>query len=541
MILSTKNSYDSRKTKDGSGIELPFTGIYEVVDHYSGIYIYIKTTYNDTLDIFFDNINYSNDEDKYVINESYNIYNQEKYIYIPTKLKYFKLSIDSDDAVDPNGVRIINTYYLSQLANTINYGVDASGFNHPILTDNSGHLIISSGSSSITTTFPKVNTDAFGRLRISNPFTLFDSKNVEIKDSKFTEYLVNSSMVNYDSNNSLLNLYATANGRVIRESKNVFAYQPGKSLLVLNTFIMSSGSSGLIQRVGYFDDNDGIYLEYNNTTLTLNIISTSNTKETKTYNVDWDYSIPGLDVTKSQIFWMDIEWLGVGSVRTGFVIDGQFVLCHTFHHANILENTYMKTAQLPVRYDISNNSIAPKILKQSCSSVISEGGYEGSSIIRHIGTPENTGSNGVSIVASNNTNYSVLVAIRLKSTRLKSIVIPAQIAILPQASCVYKVLLNPTLSGSVSWSSYDDNSAIEYTRSTGAVSITASGGTIVNSGYVASKETISLSNTKDFNLQLGRIFNGGSNTYTTDIIAVVLAGLGSGTTNAFGMIGWYEL
>ena len=580
MFLSTKNSYDSRKTNNGILIGLPFIGTYEVVNNYSGIYIYVKTTFNDTIGILFDNINYSNDDEKYVLSESYNVINEEKYIYIPTKLKYFRIVIITNSDPDPTGVRIVNTYYLSDLATSINYGVDASGFNHPILTDPSGKLIINSNTidasnnsiviygtdnasniypvltdasgkliisnnTELTTTFPKVNTDAFGRLRISNPYTLFDSKNIEVINSKFTEYTHTGSndTIVYDASSSIVKLISRgnpSNGHIIRESKNVFAYQPGKSLLVMLTFVMDTFDDNTTQRVGYYDDNNGIYLELN----TSGIVSfniKNNSTLTSVSQTNWNVNtLSILDITRAQILWFDIEWLGVGSVRMGFVIDGEFILCHIFHHANIVTSTYMQTAQLPIRYEIINTSTTQKTLKQICSTVMSEGGYEGSSIVRHIGILENTNSNGVSVSQSNNVTYRMLVAIRLKQTRLKSIVIPSQLAIIPQGSCVYKILLNPTMN-TVTWISYDDNSAIEYTRSTTDSLIDASGGTIVNSGYVTSKETITLASSRDFNLQLGRNFNGGTNTYTSDVIAVVVANLSAGNTNAFGMIGWYEL
>ena len=590
MILSTKNSYDSRKTKSFIiTTTTPYIGVYETVDTYSGIYIYVKTTYNDTIGVIFDNINYSNDELKYVLSESYIVNKEEKYIYVPIKLKYFKIGIIANDDIDTSGIRIVNTYYLTELANDINYGTDEYGFNHPILTDASGKLIvnatidnikldsttssitiygkdvdnngypiltdasgkliISSQNSSITTTFPKVNTDAFGRLRISNPYTLFDSKNVEIKNSKFTEYTFPGSndTINYDASSSIVSLVCTGqtgyNGHIIRESKNVFSYQPGKSLLLLLTFVMDVYNGNTTQRVGYYDDNNGIYLELDTAGIVWFNIK-NNGSLTSVSQANWNVNnLSILDITKAQILWFDIEWLGVGSVRMGFVIDGEFILCHVFNHANVITSTYMQTAQLPIRYEITNTSTTPKTLKQICSTVISEGGYEGNSIIRHVGTPENSSGNGVSVAASDNTNYRVLVAIRLKPSRLKSIVIPSQISIIPQANCVYKILLNPTFSSSPSWSDYpnDNSSAIQYTSSVVGTLISASGGTEINSGYITSKETITLSRPTDFNLQLGRIFNGGTNIYSSDVIAVCVAVLGTGNTNAFGMIGWYEL
>jgi len=85
-----------------------------------------------------------------------------------------------------------------------------------------------------------------------------------------------------------------------------------------------------------------------------------------------------IDLTKSQIFWTDIEWLGVGSVRTGFILDGRYIICHIFNHANFLKYPYMTSAIGPVRYEITNTTgTAPASnLMQICSTVISEGGYD---------------------------------------------------------------------------------------------------------------------------------------------------------------------
>ena len=61
-----------------------------------------------------------------------------------------------------------------------------------------------------------------------------------------------------------------------------------------------------------------------------------------------------LDLTKVQIIWFDFEWLGSGTVRCGFIINGVYIHCHSFQHANVTEGTYMTTASLPQRVEITN-------------------------------------------------------------------------------------------------------------------------------------------------------------------------------------------
>ena len=90
--------------------------------------------------------------------------------------------------------------------------------------------------------------DAFGRLRVSNPLTIFDSKNVMSKNTLFDEALTGSGGVTYTANKSTVNLNVTtvSGDKVIRQSKRVMSYQPGKSLLILNTFVMQTPEENIL-------------------------------------------------------------------------------------------------------------------------------------------------------------------------------------------------------------------------------------------------------------------------------------------------------
>ena len=105
------------------------------------------------------------------------------------------------------------------------------------------------------------SVDAFGRLRVSNPLTIFDSKNIMSKNSLFDESTVNGGTVTYTQNKSTVNLNVTetAGSKTIRQSKRVMSYQPGKSLLTLSTFVMNTPTTNLKQKVGLFDANNGIF------------------------------------------------------------------------------------------------------------------------------------------------------------------------------------------------------------------------------------------------------------------------------------------
>lgn len=344
----------------------------------------------------------------------------------------------------------------------------------------------------VSVKLPVTNFDAFGRLRVSNPFTLFDSFHRYQDNGKITEYTSGTASSAHDANAGciVLTIGSASGDRVYRESSRVFAYQPGKSLLILQTFCMSPAKSGLRQRHGYFDTANGVYLEQDGATLYLvkRSSSTGTLVETRVSQSQWNIdSMLGsgpsgitLDITKTQILWWDIEWLGVGTVRSGFVIDGRFIQTHSFHHANILTLPYMTTACLPVRVEFENTSAtgSASTYKIICTSVISEGGYELRGRSFNASHPISTPYR----LSVANTLYPIM-SIRLKSDRASAIVVPQtfSISVADAGNFRYHVITAATTSGGT-WVSAGTNSSVEYNAN--ATSYT--GGTILDTAYIIS-------------------------------------------------------
>ena len=334
-----------------------------------------------------------------------------------------------------------------------------------------------------------LSTDAFGRQRVSNPLTLFDSSHRFKDNGLWNTATTGTASATFNANQGLVDLTVNSaiNAEVVRETTKVFAYQPGKSLLVMNTFAMEPAKTGLRQRVGYYGASNGMYVELDGSTLNL-VKRTSiggSLAETRVVQSSWngdklDGTGPSgltLDISKAQIFWMDIEWLGVGSVRLGFIINGQYITCHTFHHANIITSTYITTASLPLRYEIKNTAETSgnSTLKQICSTVISEGGYE----LRGLQQAINIPVNAPRTLGTAGTYYPV-VGLRLKTTTLDAIVILTAISMMPISTGAYawQVIASGTITGGA-WASTGVDSAVEYNL-TGT---SAAGGRILASGY----------------------------------------------------------
>lgn len=330
--------------------------------------------------------------------------------------------------------------------------------------------------------------DAFGRLRISEPLTLFDSS-FRFGDNTFnwsTYQTSGDAVVSHLANESSMSLYlgTTADEEIIRETKTVFQYQPGKSLLILNTFVMAPAKANLRQRVGYFGANNGFYFEQSGTGYNIVRRSYANGSIDNTAIAQADWNVDPLDGTgpskitadfsKSQIFWMDVEWLGVGSVRTGFVINGQFVICHIFHHANILSKVYITTATLPIRYEIKNTGTtgSASTMRQICSSVMSEGGYSPSNITRAI-------SSAITGKDISDTVYTPLVTIRLRSGREDAIAVPDSVDVygLQQAAFKWRLIQGGVLNDNT-WATVDSETSVEYNLA----ATTVTGGTVLLEG-----------------------------------------------------------
>ena len=358
------------------------------------------------------------------------------------------------------------------------------------------------GAGGIIGSFP---TDSFGRLRVSEPFTLFDSSHRYRDNGLWSTYTSGTASATFNASQGLMDLtIGTANNdEIIRETTKVFSYQPGKSLLVMNTFVMSPTKTNLRQRVGYYGDDNGLYVELYGNALSLveRSLVTGVVTETPVAQADWngdklDGTGPSgltLDITKAQILWMDFEWLGVGTVRMGFVINGQFILCHSFHHANLITSTYITTASLPLRYEIKNvgDTSSSSTLKQICSTVLSEGGYELRGAQQAVGTSVTSPFR----LSTAGTFYPV-VTLRLKSSastppvdRTDAIVIITALSLLGKTTgdIFNWQVRNASISSGGTWVSAGADSAVEYNLT--ATTLTTAGRTMASGYFSTTQQT----------------------------------------------------
>lgn len=280
------------------------------------------------------------------------------------------------------------------------------------------------------------SNDAFGRLRVSEPYTLFDSKQIVHGQNLIYDTVISGGSSTYVQTGASTTLTVSGgnNSYVIRQTKPRFNYQTAKSILVLLTGVVPQ-ELNVIKRVGYFDSNttlpynqyNGLYFEIGNDGLSVNIAKNGVVR--KVLRNDWNIDkMDGtgvfkktLDMSKSQIFVMDAEWLGVGRVRFGFNIDGLTYYVHEFLNANNIIGVYSQYLNLPIRYEIrsigGNGS-----LEQICASVASEGGLDPTGVYRTIKRD--------SSIAINTGIFRPILAIRLKPDSIVGNVLLENLSIL---------------------------------------------------------------------------------------------------------------
>ena len=329
------------------------------------------------------------------------------------------------------------------------------------------------------------NLDAFGRLRMSFPSTLFDGKMIDSSQSIiFDVSWNNGGRVTYLPLESAMQFdVSLANSFVKRQTHYFTQYQPGKSLAGLASFYFGSNiPAGAYRRVGMFDDAEGIFFEQTSTGLRWRIQSQSAPSVSvnqSSWNIDkLDGTGPSgytLNMNTTNLMFIDIEWLGVGRVRVGFYINGLLTYCHQFIQS--LQSVYIRCPYFPIRYEIGTTTLQTfdVSMKQICCSLISEGGYEPLGFLASY-LNEST----ISVDA---TTYKPLMSARLRSPYQKGELRPLffDLNVETGGTCFFKIIRNGTLSGPTNWVNVNDYSQVDVSSNSISGGLTIMTGFVVNS------------------------------------------------------------
>jgi hypothetical protein len=397
--------------------------------------------------------------------------------------------------------------------------------------------------------------DAFSRSRISFPYTLFfDTSEYGLNLLKWETQAVGSGAFSFVPFTSAVTISTggTASGAsFIRQSRYFSRYQPGKSQFITMTFCFSEAVSNAYSAVGYFDDENGFYLQYDESGLTINERSnvTGTPITTSINQSNWNIdplngSGPSgitIDPTNIQILVIDLQWLGGGRVRVGFDITGERIFAHEFLHANLIRNAYTTSGSLPVRYEVTNTgiSVGTQTMKTLCASVMSEGGSE------PLTEPSFSAANGVTDKAIASGTLTPILSIRSRATiyaddnmpnRGHIRVLYVSIMNTGGANPIYfQAMMNPALTGA----SFSNVNIAESMAMFDTSATAATGGSIIVSGYVpaaASGRGDIEGNSWTQDLPMVTTALGG----IQDTLTVMCAGMG-GVSTAVATIQWREI
>lgn len=391
--------------------------------------------------------------------------------------------------------------------------------------------------------FPEQSLDAFGRQRVSEPATLFDSKQIFDNQPLFwDESLATGAGITsaHSANTASTVITSTLNtaGKFTRQTYRRFNYQPGKSQAILMTGVLdlSGGGVGVQRRIGVFDDLNGLFFEDDAGVVKVVRRSyvTGSAVDVKVAQADWNVdkmdgtgrSQITVDWNKTQIFVVDFEWLGVGRVRFGLNIDGQTYTVHEMNNANNLTTVYMSTPNLPLRYQMETQATsAASSMSCICTSVKSEGGLQPLGVLRH------SDSNAIPSL-STNTIYAVL-GIRLKAGYIGASVLIENISMITTTvndSVHWELIFNPTVAGTFTYNDLT-NSAVQVAL--GANTNTVTGGTAIDGGYL--NTDLPVSSAVENALLLGAAING-----TVDTVVLCVKPI-TNNTGVRGSMTWREL
>ncbi len=432
---------------------------------------------------------------------------------------------------------------------------------------------VSSNNNSITVFDNEVEAslDAFGKLRVSMPNTLIDIRfpSLSIASGTNSNFLKNTFQICSKSSGSYLATYekskaiisGTNAGYYISQSRNYITYQPGKSLLFMSSGVINPSNSAFTSRLGYFDSefttstsyptvNNGVYFEYSSGSISVNLKNDSVTSISQSsWNIDkmngTGISGLNLDFTKTQLFVIDMEWLGVGRVRFGFYAYGRIHYCHQILNINVLTSPYTNNINLPISYTLHATSISAGSgnIRQICSTVISEGGYNPTGKPFSVSNSQENVDSPVTVP----TSETPLLAIRGGGINYyHQDIIPTGISIIDTATnnnLLYRLRLyqDGNFGGSITWSSVDNNnSVVQYAKSAAITGFNSTNSILLDQGYFYGRGTIAFNG-------LGDVFNNlvlqltANIDNTSDVLILTCQKIGQNSTEVYSTISWQEI
>lgn len=394
--------------------------------------------------------------------------------------------------------------------------------------------------------------DAFGRLRVSEPFNVFDMQfTYDLQPLFFEESVTGGGDVTHVANSAAARLTTggtTSGDGVIFQTKEYFRYQPGKSQYTVFTCILGTKTGNVRKRIGIFDGDNGFFFQQ--ATSTLDIVRRTKTSGSVVDNTvvqaSWNLDVLDgtgasgitLDESKDNIYVIDYQWLGAGRIRYGFDFGGQITYCHEIKFANTDTVPFSVTGDLPFRAEIFNAATASgtTTFDFTCCAIASEGGFN------PLGVPGSVGSTALRNVTTGNDPLPI-ISIRPRTTfnsiTNRGVVVPKKYEVMSEDATIYfEIILNGSLTGA----SFAD---VDTTNSLVMVDVAATaitGGLVVDHGFITGAKDKNESGTIGEELLSKLVLSNDIAGTTTDILTIAVSIINSAGTasDCGGSFSWKE-
>lgn len=383
--------------------------------------------------------------------------------------------------------------------------------------------------------------DAFGRLRICSPETIFDTTfRWDKQPITWSESTASGGTVTHNSNKASVELAVTTttNSTAIFQSRQYTHYHPGKSQLIVITGNFIANAANVVKKIGYYDDDNGVFFQLSGSTLS--VVRRTKTSGSVVDNVinqaDWNIDkLDGtgasditIDITKQQIFVIDFQWLGSGRIRYGFDIGGVIVYCHEELSSNVLTLPWSQTGDAPIRAELKNNSATAASMHITCCAIVCENFWSPEGILRTINNGQTarsiSGSSTVPIISLRKQSAYVNVPVKIVDTCFF-------------ANSADDLLISIVYNGTLTSPSWSNVSGVCQQD----VSATAiSGGETVYSSYLRGAAGASSFTLTDVFREVGNTVLGRDIAGNSDIVSLVVTNVTAGTTS-LGAINYREL
>ena len=190
---------------------------------------------------------------------------------------------------------------------------------------------------------------------------------------------------NPTSSNVVMEVGSTAGSKVIRQTKQVMRYIPGRPATLAFAIRLEAPTPGVRRRFGLFNETDGAFFEDDGGTYSYVIRSSASgiTTETRVTRENWNgekfdgngYTGITADATKQQMISINYEWYGAGGVTFNWLMKNETIVSHEFENSNINPLVWCRSPFLPIRMEIENVTgvAGTHRLYQGSNSLIQEG------------------------------------------------------------------------------------------------------------------------------------------------------------------------